>query len=65
MKLYSVREFCELSGISRGLFYALLRDGKGPHVMKLNRRTLISEQAASEWRLRMETEGDGSSKEAA
>jgi hypothetical protein len=52
---YSVSEFCREHRISRGLFYNLLQEGKGPHIMKAGRRTLISEEAAGEWRRRMET----------
>ncbi len=56
---YSVNEFCHEHGISRGLFYRLLRDGQGPATMKVGRRTLISREAAEEWRRRMETAGAG------
>ncbi len=52
---FSVAEFCREHGISRGLFYQLLKDGKGPKTMKLGRRTLISREAAEEWRRRMES----------
>ena len=55
MHTYSVSEFCREHGISRGLFYQLLKVGKGPKTMKLGRRTLISCEAAEEWRQRMET----------
>jgi predicted DNA-binding transcriptional regulator AlpA len=51
---YSVAEFCRQHGISRGLFYTLLRDGRGPRTMKLGSRTLITAEAAAEWRQRME-----------
>ncbi len=51
---YSVRDFCREHGISRGLFYRLLREGRGPRVIKAGRRTLISQEAAEEWRRRME-----------
>ena len=51
---FSVAEFCREHGISRGLFYQLLKDGQGPKTMKLGRRTLISHEAAAEWRRRME-----------
>jgi predicted DNA-binding transcriptional regulator AlpA len=54
MKTYSVAEFCREHGISRGLFYSLLRDGRGPRVIKAGRRTLISHEAAEEWRRVME-----------
>jgi transposase-like protein len=54
MKVYSVSDFCREHGISRGLFYNLLRDGRGPRVIKAGRRTLITEEAAEEWRRVME-----------
>ena len=51
---FSVDEFCRNHDISRGLFYRLLRDGSGPAIIKARRRTLISQEAAEEWRRRME-----------
>ena len=54
MKLFSVPEFCQQSGISRALFYKLVREGKGPRTMKVGSRTLISQEAAQEWQHRME-----------
>ena len=54
MESYSVTDFCRAHGISRALFYKLLREGCGPRVMKVGRRTLISCEAAEQWRRRME-----------
>lgn len=54
MRLLSVYEFCKQSGISRALFYKLVREGKGPRIMKVGRRTLVSCQAAEEWQHTME-----------
>lgn len=51
---FSVAEFCHEHAISRGLFYNMLREGRGPAVIKAGRRTLISREAAEEWRRRME-----------
>ena len=51
---FSVAEFCREHGISRGLFYNMLREGRGPSVIKAGRRTLISREAAEDWRRRME-----------
>ncbi len=51
---FSVAEFCREHGISRGLFYNMLREGRGPAVIKAGRRTLISREAAEDWRRRME-----------
>ncbi len=50
----SVADFCREHGFSRGLFYSMLREGRGPRVIKAGRRTLISREAAEEWRRRME-----------
>jgi predicted DNA-binding transcriptional regulator AlpA len=47
---YSVREFCCLHGIGRSTFYALLAAGLGPRTFKVGARTLISAEAAEEWR---------------
>lgn len=54
---FSIREFCLAHGISRALLYILLKNGKGPAVMKLGRRTLISAESAREWRERMTVGG--------
>lgn len=54
---YSVREFCEAHSLSRAFFYKLRDQGMGPQIMKLGRRTLISREAAQQWRQRT-TEGD-------
>jgi predicted DNA-binding transcriptional regulator AlpA len=51
---YLVTEFCRQHGLSRDLFYNLLREGRGPRVIKAGRRTLISAKAAEEWHQRME-----------
>lgn len=51
----TVGEFCRSHGISRALFYLVLRDGTGPRVMRVRRRVLISIEAAREWRNRMES----------
>ena len=53
---YSVAEFCDRYGISRAMFYKLRKTATGPVVMKVGGRTLISVEAADEWRRRMEAE---------
>lgn len=50
----SVNEFCKTNGISRSLFYKLQRQGNGPQIMKVGRRTLITPEAANLWRQRMQ-----------
>ena len=52
----SVPEFCRSHGISRSLFYLLLRERRGPRVMRVRGRTLVSAEAAAEWRRAMEVE---------
>lgn len=54
--MFSVSEFCRAHGISRGTFYKLLGEGRGPKAVKIGRRTLISNEAAEEWRRRLERE---------
>jgi len=54
-RAYSVNEFCEAHAISRAFFYVLQREGKGPRLMKVRGRTLISIEAAADWRRSSET----------
>lgn len=52
---YTVAQFCADHNISRTHFYKLIKDGKGPRLMKkLGRRVLISAEAAADWRREME-----------
>ena len=51
---FSIPEFCRKHGISRAHFYNLSKSGDAPTVMRVGRRTLISTEAAAEWRRRME-----------
>lgn len=51
---YTVPQFLDGHNISRTHFYELIKHGKGPRLMKLGRRTLISAEAAAEWRAAME-----------
>lgn len=49
---YSIEAFCKAHGISRSFFYLLLNRGEGPRLTKVGRRTLISREAAHQWRNR-------------
>jgi hypothetical protein len=51
----TVDEFCHAHRISRGTFYNLLKVGQGPSIMKVGARTLISVDAAADWRRKMES----------
>lgn len=55
----TIREFCDDYRISERTFYALQKQGRAPRLMKVGRRTLISQEAAAEWRKRMESETAG------
>jgi hypothetical protein len=46
----SIREFCWAHSISAGFYFKLKKRGEGPREMKLGARTLISFEAATEWR---------------
>lgn len=47
---YSIETFCRAHSISRSKLYAMLRAGEGPRLMKVGTRTLISVEAARDWR---------------
>jgi hypothetical protein len=53
--VYSIAEFCHAHRVSKAFFYNLLKRGKGPTVMKVGTRTLVSDEAAKDWRQRMES----------
>lgn len=50
---FNVLEFCKSHKISRALLFKLWKSGDGPNVTKVGRRTLITTEAAAEWRERM------------
>jgi len=52
----TIPQFCDGHNISRTHFYELIKQGRAPRLMKVGRRTLISQEAAAEWRRRMEDE---------
>lgn len=53
---YTVLEFCQAHRISRSLFYEMRKNGLAPKQMKVGSRTLISAEAAKEWRRAAERE---------
>ncbi|MFT4116531.1 hypothetical protein [Bradyrhizobium sp.] len=62
---FSVDEFCAAHGISRAMFYKLCAQGKGPRLMSVGSRKIISNEAAADWRCEREAEsgtGAGSNK---
>lgn len=46
---FTLAEFCEEMDISRSFYHKLVNEGKGPRVMRLGRRVLISAEAAADW----------------
>jgi hypothetical protein len=60
----TIAQFCaEHGNISKSFFHKLVNEGKGPRLMKIGRRTLISAEAAAEWRAQMETQTNQTSVE--
>jgi hypothetical protein len=54
---YSIAGFCAAhGGISPAFFHKLVSEGRGPKLMKVGARTLISIEAAAEWRRARETQ---------
>lgn len=51
---FTVQQFCEAHSFTKVLFYKLLKEGRGPRIMKVGTRTLISVEAAADWRRQME-----------
>jgi hypothetical protein len=47
---YSISEFCAAHRISEMTYHRLRRKGKGPRTMKVLNRTIITYEAAAEWR---------------
>jgi hypothetical protein len=52
----SIPEFLDEHRISRSLLYRLIKEGRGPRITKIAGRTLISAEAAADWRALMERE---------
>jgi len=51
VRAYSIPEFCRVhGGMSQAFFHALVAKGRGPKLMKVGARTMISVEAAAEWR---------------
>jgi hypothetical protein len=54
---FTIAQFCSEHGnISKSFFHKLVNEGKGPRLMKIGRRTLISAEAAADWRAQMEAQ---------
>lgn len=56
---YTIEEFAQAHRICRATVYNLIKAGSGPRTMKVGARTLITMEAAAEWRRRMEGQPEG------
>ena len=52
----TIAEFCASHRISRTHLHNLQKAGKGPRIMKVGKRVLISMDAAADWRRALERE---------
>jgi excisionase family DNA binding protein len=49
LDMLSVSDVTEKLGVSKGLFYKLVRSGRGPVLTKLGERTLVSKANLTDW----------------
>jgi predicted DNA-binding transcriptional regulator AlpA len=49
-KGWSIPEHCKRHGFSVAFFYKLLKQGKAARVTKLGKRSIITDEAETEWR---------------
>ena len=55
---YDVDGFCRAHHIARSHFYSLRKAGRGPAIIKLGRRTLVSGEEAARWRRAMQEKAE-------
>jgi hypothetical protein len=53
---YDIVGFCRAHSISESFFYKLVDQGRGPRLMRVGRRVLVSAESAAAWRAAMEEE---------
>lgn len=46
---YSIEEFCDLLNMGKTTYYSLMKEGNGPEIKKIGRRTLITIEAVEQW----------------
>jgi hypothetical protein len=49
-----ILEFCARHGLSKSTFHKLEKLGRGPRVMRVGAKCLVSREAAADWRAQME-----------
>jgi hypothetical protein len=48
--VYTIRQFIKAHSVSYGTFYKMCREGKGPKLMRVGTRRMISVEEAARWR---------------
>jgi predicted DNA-binding transcriptional regulator AlpA len=48
-RAFTLNKFCQAHGISRAMFYKLLKAGQAPRFAKIGSKILITTEAAAEW----------------
>ena len=65
MGAFSVPDFCRLhGGMSEAFFHKLVSEKRGPKLMKVGARTMISVEAAAAWRRERECEAETAAEQA-
>ncbi len=59
----NINQFCFDHDMGRTTFYKLLNEGKGPDIIKLGRRTIITAESAKRWREKMSMQHNQESKD--
>jgi hypothetical protein len=52
----TINEFCKAERLARAMLYRLWAEGKGPRWFNVGTKRLISHEARTEWRRRLEAE---------
>lgn len=58
---YTISEFCKAFRISRPHFDKLRKINRGPHVLKVGQKSIITQQAVQTWLIKLEEEQYGPS----
>jgi hypothetical protein len=56
---FAFEEWCRYRGFCRATGYNLLKRGKGPKIIKVGARTIVTVEADAEWVARMQAETAG------
>jgi hypothetical protein len=59
-KIFSIREFCALHGLSPPMYYQMEKQRRTPRVIYIGTHKRITQEAAAEWRQAMRDEAERS-----